>query len=62
MINKQISLLPLWDLATSRNNARIQLEEINEAIDRWFNKQLDNGLLSESDIEELKQNISTDEE
>jgi len=62
LINKQISLLPLWDLATSRNNARIQLEEINEAIDRWFNKQLDNGLLSESDIEELKQNISTDEE
>jgi len=62
MMKKQISLLPLWELATNRNNARIQLLEINEAIDRWFKRQFDEGLLDESDIEELRQNISTNED
>jgi len=61
-MNKQISMLPLWELATNRNNARIALLEINEAIDRWFKRKFDEGILNESDIAELRKNISTNEE
>ena len=58
----KLNLLPLWEMATAKNQARIQLEEIEDRINRWFKRQFDEGLLSSSDIEELKEKIGREYE
>ena len=58
----KLNLLPLWNFAEMRNQARIELEEIEDQIDRWFKRRYDEGLLSEADIADLKEKISTEDE